>query len=99
MYGWAGWDHREQGYALDAYICPRPSRGCWNSRPPWLDYWHHEFDANFGSSPAAYFRGDRQMIQGEHGLKDDNLRAWRPVPAMKGAKKKKSAHEDADGPR
>ncbi|MEK8145201.1 hypothetical protein NKH18_38735 [Streptomyces sp. M10(2022)] len=55
---------------------------------PWLDQWHNEFDAAFGASPSAFFQGDRQMVQGEHGLTDDDLRAWRPVAVKRGAKKK-----------
>ncbi|MGW4686121.1 BREX-2 system adenine-specific DNA-methyltransferase PglX [Streptomyces sp. NPDC004244] len=93
LYGWAGWDHREQAYALDAYIASHEALTSEELTPflagllelqPWLDQWHNEFDANFGASPAAFFRGDRQMVQGEHGLTDDDLRAWRPVAATRG---------------
>ncbi|MEW2168407.1 BREX-2 system adenine-specific DNA-methyltransferase PglX [Streptomyces sp. NPDC007027] len=97
LYGWAGWDHREQAYALDAYIASHEALTSEELAPflagllelqPWLDQWHNEFDATFGSSPATYFRGDRQMVQGENGLTDDDLRAWRPVPVNRGARKK-----------
>ncbi|MEV2257188.1 BREX-2 system adenine-specific DNA-methyltransferase PglX [Streptomyces anulatus] len=97
LYGWAGWDHREQAYALDAYIASHEALTAEELTPflagllelqPWLDQWHNEFDATFGSSPATYFRGDRQMVQGENGLTDDDLRAWRPVPVKRGSKKK-----------
>ncbi|NEB38312.1 BREX-2 system adenine-specific DNA-methyltransferase PglX [Streptomyces sp. SID14515] len=97
LYGWAGWDHREQAYALDAYIASHEALTSEELTPflagllelqPWLDQWHNEFDATFGSSPAKYFRGDRQMVQGENGLTDDDLRAWRPAAVKRGAKKK-----------
>ncbi|MFH9469052.1 BREX-2 system adenine-specific DNA-methyltransferase PglX [Streptomyces clavifer] len=97
LFGWAGWDHREQAYALDAYIASHEALTSEELTPflagllelqPWLDQWHDDFDATFGASPAAFFRGDRQMVQGEHGLTDDDLRAWRPVAAKRGAKKK-----------
>ncbi|MFI1843832.1 BREX-2 system adenine-specific DNA-methyltransferase PglX [Streptomyces microflavus] len=97
LYGWAGWDHREQAYALDAYIASHEALTAEELTPflagllelqPWLDQWHNEFDATFSSSPATYFRGDRQMVQGENGLTDDDLRAWRPVAVKRGAKKK-----------
>ncbi|WP_405480360.1 BREX-2 system adenine-specific DNA-methyltransferase PglX [Streptomyces anulatus] len=97
LYGWAGWDHHEQAYALDAYIASHEALTAEELTPflagllelqPWLDQWHNEFDATFGSSPATYFRGDRQMVQGENGLSDDDLRAWRPVAVKRGAKKK-----------
>ena len=93
LYGWAGWDHREQAYALDAYIASHEALTSEELTPflagllelqPWLEQWHDEFDANFGASPAAFFRGDRQMVQGEHGLTDDDLRAWRPAAATRG---------------
>ncbi|MFF0482209.1 BREX-2 system adenine-specific DNA-methyltransferase PglX [Streptomyces sp. NPDC004435] len=93
LYGWAGWDHREQAYALDAYIASHEALTSEELTPflagllelqPWLEQWHDDFDANFGASPAAFFRGDRQMVQGEHGLTDDDLRAWRPAAATRG---------------
>ncbi|MFE6460261.1 BREX-2 system adenine-specific DNA-methyltransferase PglX [Streptomyces cinereoruber] len=93
LYGWAGWDHQEQAYALTTYIATHESLTTEEATPflagllelqPWLDQWHDEFDATFGSSPAAFFRGDRQMEQGKHGLTDDDLRAWRPAAATRG---------------
>ncbi|MFI6287469.1 BREX-2 system adenine-specific DNA-methyltransferase PglX [Streptomyces sp. NPDC051018] len=93
LFGWAGWDHQEQAYALAAYIATHEALTAEELTPllagllelqPWLDQWHDEFDANFGTSPAAYFKGDRQMVQGQHGLTDDDLRAWRPVAATRG---------------
>ncbi|MEU1228372.1 BREX-2 system adenine-specific DNA-methyltransferase PglX [Streptomyces sp. NPDC005828] len=93
LYGWAGWDHQEQAYALTTYIATHESLTDEEVTPflagllelqPWLDQWHNEFDATFGSSPAAFFRGDRQMEQGKHGLTDGHLRAWRPAAATRG---------------
>ncbi|MFD0352795.1 BREX-2 system adenine-specific DNA-methyltransferase PglX [Streptomyces sp. NPDC127110] len=93
LYGWAGWNHGEQAYALDAYIASHEALTTEELTPflagllelqSWLEQWHDEFDANFGASPAAFFRGDRQMVQGEHGLTDDDLRAWRPAAATRG---------------
>ncbi|MFD9053126.1 BREX-2 system adenine-specific DNA-methyltransferase PglX [Streptomyces zaomyceticus] len=93
LYGWAGWDHQEQAYALTTYIATHESLTDEEVTPflagllelqPWLDQWHNEFDDTFGSSPAVFFRGDRQMEQGKHGLTDDDLRAWRPAAATRG---------------
>ncbi|MEU4209180.1 BREX-2 system adenine-specific DNA-methyltransferase PglX [Streptomyces sp. NPDC026206] len=93
LYGWAGWDHGEQAYALDAHIASNEALTTDELTPflagllelqPWLDQWHDEFDPTFSASPAAFFRGDRQMVQGEHGLTDDNLCAWRPPTATRG---------------
>ncbi|MEV6315579.1 BREX-2 system adenine-specific DNA-methyltransferase PglX [Streptomyces sp. NPDC051776] len=98
LYGWAGWDHREQAYALDAYIASHETLTTEELTPflagllelqPWLDQWHNEFDATYGASPAAFFRGDRQMVQGEHALTDDDLRAWRPAAAARGRRRTK----------
>ncbi|MGW5816324.1 BREX-2 system adenine-specific DNA-methyltransferase PglX [Streptomyces noursei] len=99
LYGWAGWDHRERAYALDAYIASHEALTSEELTPflagllelqPWLEQWHDEFDANFGASPAAFFRGDRQMMQGENGLTDDDLRAWRPAAATRGRRTTKT---------
>ncbi|MFD4242241.1 BREX-2 system adenine-specific DNA-methyltransferase PglX [Streptomyces sp. NPDC058525] len=93
LYGWAGWDHAEQAYALDTYIAANEALSAEEAMPflagllelqPWLDQWHEEPDPAFGSSKAAFFRGDRQMEQGKHGLTDDDLRAWRPAAATRG---------------
>lgn len=96
LYGWAGWDHREQAYAIDTYIATRESMSTEELTPflpgllellelqPWLDQWHNEIDPTFGVSPAAFISGDRQMAQGEHGLTDQDLRAWRPAAATRG---------------
>ncbi|XIE80598.1 BREX-2 system adenine-specific DNA-methyltransferase PglX [Streptomyces sp. SBR177] len=93
LYGWAGWDHQEQAYALTTYIATHEAMTDEEVTPflagllelqPWLDQWHNEFDPTFGTSPADFFRGDRQMEQGKHGLTDDDLRAWRPAAATRG---------------
>ncbi|MFH9645913.1 BREX-2 system adenine-specific DNA-methyltransferase PglX [Streptomyces albidoflavus] len=103
LYGWAGWDHLEQGLALASYI---QTAGLGNEEivpflagllelQPWLDQWYGEYDAEFGASPAAEILAFRQQKQGELGLSDDTLRAWRPVPATRAKKaaapKKKAA--------
>ncbi|MCO6693733.1 BREX-2 system adenine-specific DNA-methyltransferase PglX [Streptomyces sp. Vc17.3-30] len=103
LYGWAGWDHLEQGLALASYI---QTAGLGNEEivpflagllelQPWLDQWYGEYDAEFGASPAAEILAFRQQKQGELGLSDDTLRAWRPAPAARAKKaaapKKKAA--------
>ncbi|MGW1688394.1 BREX-2 system adenine-specific DNA-methyltransferase PglX [Streptomyces albidoflavus] len=103
LYGWAGWDHLEQALALASYI---QTAGLGNEEivpflagllelQPWLDQWYGEYDAEFGASPAAEILAFRQQKQGELGLSDDTLRAWRPAPAIRAKKaaapKKKTA--------
>jgi hypothetical protein len=88
LYGWAGWDHREQAIALDTYIATHEGLTTEEVTPllagllelqPWLKQWHNEPDPLFAPTPAKFFEGDRQMEQGKHGLTDDDLRAWRPA--------------------
>jgi hypothetical protein len=92
LYGWAGWDHREQAQALATYFTNTPLTteeitpflaGLLELQP-WLYQWHNEFDMLYSGSPADFFAGYRQQLQGEHGLTDDDLRAWRPPAATRG---------------
>lgn len=98
LYGWAGWDHQEQAYALFAYIASHESMSAEELTPflagllelqPWLDQWHDDFDPTFSGSPAAYFRGEREIEQGKHGLTDEGLRAWRPAATARGRRPSK----------
>ncbi|MCF6522730.1 BREX-2 system adenine-specific DNA-methyltransferase PglX [Streptomyces sp. JJ36] len=97
LYGWAGWDHREQAIALDSYIATHEALTTEEVTPllagllelqPWLNQWHNEPDPVFAPTPAKFFEGDRQMEQGKHGLTDDDLRAWRPAAAARGRRPK-----------
>jgi hypothetical protein len=103
LYGWAGWDHLEQALALASYIQTAgldseeivPFLAGLLELQPWLDQWYGEYDAEFGASPAAEILAFRQQKQGELGLTDGALRAWRPAPATRAKKaaapKKKAA--------
>ncbi|MGY1453788.1 BREX-2 system adenine-specific DNA-methyltransferase PglX [Streptomyces sp. SS8] len=92
LYGWAGWDHREQAQALATYFTNTalsteeitPFLAGLLELQPWLEQWHDEFDMLYSGSPADFFAGYRQQKQGEHGLTDDDLRAWRPPAATRG---------------
>ncbi|MEU8887443.1 BREX-2 system adenine-specific DNA-methyltransferase PglX [Streptomyces sp. NPDC048442] len=94
LYGWAGWDHLEQALALASYV---QTAGLGDEEivpyltgllelQPWLDQWYGEYDAEFGASPAAEILTFRHQKQGELGLTDDALRAWRPSPATRAKK-------------
>lgn len=109
LYGWAGWDHLEQALALASYIQTAglgsdelvPFLAGLLELQPWLDQWYGEYDAEFGASPAAEILAFRQQKQGELGLTDDTLRAWRPVPATRtkkaaAPKKKAAASAESD---
>ncbi|MDX2760732.1 BREX-2 system adenine-specific DNA-methyltransferase PglX [Streptomyces europaeiscabiei] len=98
LYGWAGWDHREQAIALDTYIATHEGLTTEEVTPllagllelqPWLTQWHNDPDPLFAPTPAKFFESDRQMEQGKHGLTDDDLRAWRPAAATRGRRSTK----------
>lgn len=92
LYGWAGWDHKEQAQALATYFTNTaltaeeitPFLAGLLELQPWLSQWHNEFDMLYSGSPADFFAGYRQQKQGEHGLTDDDLRDWRPPAATRG---------------
>jgi hypothetical protein len=92
LYGWAGWDHKEQAQALATYFTNTalsteeitPFLAGLLEIQPWLSQWHNEFDMLYSGSPADFFAGYRQQKQGEHGLTDDDLRNWRPPAATRG---------------
>ncbi|MGF0319883.1 BREX-2 system adenine-specific DNA-methyltransferase PglX [Nocardia fluminea] len=92
LYGWAGWDHREQAMAIAIYLADHslsteeitPFLAGLLELQPWLDQWHNEIDPNFGIAPSTFLAGDRHDRQSEHGLTDDDLRNWRPQPATRG---------------
>ncbi|RMB87040.1 BREX-2 system adenine-specific DNA-methyltransferase PglX [Streptomyces shenzhenensis] len=92
LYGWAGWDHREQAQALATYFTNTalsteeitPFLAGLLELQPWLYQWHNEFDMLYSGSPADFFAGYGQQKQGEHGLTDDDLRNWRPPAATRG---------------
>ncbi|POM26621.1 Modification methylase PaeR7I [Actinomadura rubteroloni] len=96
LYGWAGWDHKEQAQALAAHIADqdlsseeiRPYLAGLLELQPWIEQWHDAFDDLYGGSPAAFFAGYRTQTQSEHGLTDDDLRSWRP-PAARGRRAKR----------
>ncbi|MFC8368403.1 BREX-2 system adenine-specific DNA-methyltransferase PglX [Streptomyces sp. NPDC057239] len=91
LYGWAGWDHKEQAQALATYFTNTalsteeitPFLAGLLELQPWLYQWHNEFDVLYSGSPADFFAGYRQQKQGEHGLTDDDLRGWRPAAATR----------------
>ncbi|WP_405451018.1 BREX-2 system adenine-specific DNA-methyltransferase PglX [Streptomyces achromogenes] len=99
LYGWAGWDHLEQALALASYVQQAglgddelvPYLAGLLELQPWLEQWYGEYDPEFGASPAAEILAFRQQKQGELGLTDGALRAWRPAAATRGGAKKATA--------
>ncbi|MFE6555176.1 BREX-2 system adenine-specific DNA-methyltransferase PglX [Streptomyces sp. NPDC057746] len=105
LYGWAGWDHLEQALALASYIQQAglsddelvPYLAGLLELQPWLEQWYGDYDPEFGASPAAEILAFRQQKQGELGLTDDALRAWRPTAVTRGGAKKAAAPKKRTG--
>ncbi|MFJ8273775.1 BREX-2 system adenine-specific DNA-methyltransferase PglX [Streptomyces sp. NPDC094154] len=99
LYGWAGWDQLEQALALASYVQQAefgeeeivPYLAGLLELQPWLEQWYGEYDPEFGASPATEILAFRQQKQGELGLTDDALRAWRPAAATRGRGAAKNA--------
>ena len=65
LYGWGGWDHREQAQALATYFTNQalsdeeitPFLAGLLELQPWLTQWHDDFDPRYGGSPGSLLRG------------------------------------------
>ncbi|NED01598.1 BREX-2 system adenine-specific DNA-methyltransferase PglX [Streptomyces sp. SID6648] len=98
LLGWAGWDHLQQAQAVVGYINENqltpdeltPYLAALLELQPWLDQWHGEFLPDFGQSAAQAYHDFRLAQQGELGLTEDDIRAWRPVAAARGTRAKKA---------
>jgi hypothetical protein len=90
VFGWAGWDHAEQAFALAALVIDRARFG-WPAQrlvpllagilelEPWLHQWHDEYNPTYGSSPAAYLSNFLRQRMADHALTTADLQAWRPT--------------------
>ncbi|MGA5201755.1 BREX-2 system adenine-specific DNA-methyltransferase PglX [Streptomyces variegatus] len=98
LLGWAGWDHLQQAQAVVGYLNENqltqdeliPYLAALLELQPWLDQWHGEYLPDFGQSAAQAYHDFRLALQGEHGLTDEDIRAWRPVAAARGGRAKKT---------
>jgi len=90
VFGWAGWDHRDQAIALARLVQESaggvrvPLLAGLVELEPWLHQWHAVMDARTGASPAETITA---MVDGELdelGMTRGDLRAWRPAPAARG---------------
>lgn len=98
LLGWAGWDHLQQAQAIVGYLNENhltqdelvPYLAALLELQPWLDQWHGEYLPDFGQSAAQAYHDFRLALQGELGLTDEDIRAWRPVAAARGGRAKKT---------
>ena len=94
VFGWAGWDHRDQAIALARLVQTAsdevrvPLLAGLVELEPWLHQWHAEPDARTGASPAETITA---MLDGqayELGMTRADLRAWRPPAPTRGRRRK-----------
>ncbi|WP_306316463.1 MULTISPECIES: BREX-2 system adenine-specific DNA-methyltransferase PglX [unclassified Streptomyces] len=98
LLGWAGWDHLQQAQAIVGHLNENeltpdeltPYLAALLELQPWLDQWHGEHLPDYGQSAAQAYHDFRLALQGEHGLTDDDIRAWRPTAATRGGRAKKT---------
>jgi hypothetical protein len=93
LLGWAGWDHREQAYALITLITQRSATDGWDTSRltpliagmaeimPWVRQWHNEVDPSFGQSPADAYDEFLTAQRLTHHLTDQDLAEVKPFRA------------------
>lgn len=99
LLGWAGWDHREQAFALITLIEERSGTDGWGVEKltpllaglleimPWVRQWHNEVDDNFGATPAYEYDTYLTSQREKYGLTEDDLRAWKPPAPTRGRRR------------
>ncbi|MFC8796908.1 BREX-2 system adenine-specific DNA-methyltransferase PglX [Promicromonospora sp. NPDC057138] len=96
--GWAGWDHRDQAFALGGEIARQHELGVGDEEllpllgglvelEPWLRQWHSEVDPVFNASPADLVAGllDEELARLE--TTREAVTAWAPPVGSRGRKK------------
>jgi hypothetical protein len=98
LLGWAGWDHREQAYAIIALIEERTGVDGWDGPRltplvaglvevmPWVRQWHQEVDVN-GQSPAYEYDTYLATQREKHALTDEILASWSPPQPTRGRRR------------
>lgn len=95
LLGWAGWDHAQQGLALNVIIGQREADGVEDDKlipliaglaelQPWVEQWHAEVDPTYGVSLAQFLREQLRDRSLQVGKTAEELKAWRPEPARRG---------------
>jgi hypothetical protein len=99
LLGWAGWDHREQAYALITLIEERSTTDGWDVdrlKPllaglsevmPWVRQWHGEIDKHSGTSPAEAYDTYLTSQREKYGLTEQDLHNWKPPQPTRGRRR------------
>jgi hypothetical protein len=95
VYGWAGWNHAEQGLAASSLLVEMAGAGANTEQlmpvfaalielEPWIAQWHSEVDPAYGVSPATAVTGvvDNQLARA--GFTRDDVDAWSPAANTRG---------------
>jgi hypothetical protein len=92
LLGWAGWDHREQAWALMTLPGQRSSVDGWDTDRlvpliaglaevmPWVRQWHGDVHPAFGQSPADALDDYLTHQRESRSLTEESPRAWAPPP-------------------
>jgi hypothetical protein len=101
LLGWAGWDHKDQTQAIVNLVNDRTEQAAWTTERltaplaglaelmPWVHQWHGEYDDDWGGNPAEEFQAFLDRECARHQLTEQDLRAWRPAPSVRGRRAKK----------
>ena len=95
IYGWAGWNHAEQGLATSGLLGEIARAGANTEQlmpvfaalvelEPWIEQWHAEVDSAYGVSPATAVTGVVDNELARAGLTRDDVASWRPAANSRG---------------
>ena len=95
IYGWAGWNHAEQGLATSSLLGEIARAGANTEQlmpvfaalvelEPWIEQWHAEVDSAYGVSPATAVTGVVDNELARAGLTRDDVASWRPAANTRG---------------
>lgn len=95
IYGWAGWNHAEQGLATSSLLGEIARAGANTEQlmpvfaalvelEPWIEQWHAEVDSAYGVSPATAVTGVVDNELARAGLTRDDVASWRPAANSRG---------------
>ncbi len=62
---------------------------------PWVDQWHAELHPTYGLSLASYCAEELARRCAQVGRTRDELAAWRPAPARRGGRRRRSSSGSA----
>ena len=101
LVGWAGWDTLELCRAVAAYCAEVTEQDGWTAARltpllavlrenlPWLKQWHNEVDPEYDQRLGDFFETFLRSELSNHGLTEDDLRAWVPPKTSHGRRSRR----------